>query len=220
MTQTTKILLVDDHQIILDGIRMMLKDAPEMQICGTAHSGKQAMALARKLLPDVVIADISMPGMNGIDLTRELKVLLPRVGVIILSMYTSEDYICRLVGVGANGYLTKQDTTRVELLEAIRAVSTGGEYFSGEVREIITQKYFDRARKGKPNPNQPVQPTPREAEILKLYADGLSNQEIAEKLFISSKTVEAHKNNIMQKFNFKSTVEMVKYAIRHQMTDF
>lgn len=219
MNRNTNILLVDDHQIILDGIRLMLDGAPGLNICGSASDAIQALSMAKTLKPDVVIADISMPGMSGIELTEAIRVTLPETRVIILSMYSSEDYICRMIAAGADGYLTKQNTNRVELLEAIRTVMAGDSYFSGEIREIITQRYFDRARKGKANPGRPVHLTPRETEILKLYADGLSNQEIAEKLFISSKTVEAHKNNIMQKFNFKSTVEMVKYAIRHHMTD-
>ncbi len=213
------VLLVDDHQIILDGIRLMLEKEPGLRIVAASSDPQKAIQLARELDPDIIIADISMPGMNGIDFTHHIRKTPLKAKVIILSMYATEDYICRMIQAGANGYLTKQGTTKVELLNAINAVMEEREYFSPEVQEVIMNNYLGRAKKGNLTEIKPATLTKREQEILKLYAEGCSNQEIAKLLFISLKTVDAHKNNIMQKFNFRSTVDMVKYAIRNKLVE-
>lgn len=214
-----RILLIDDHQIILDGISLMLEGAPGIEICGTTTDAAAGLSLAGKIQPDIIIADISMPGMNGITLAERAAADLPNVKILILSMHTGEDYICSLVKAGVRGYLTKQSTSRQEILHAIKVVMQGDTYFSSDVSKVIMQKYVQQVKPGHNTDIKPTALTPREKDIIALYADGLSNQEIAEKLCISVKTVDAHKNNIMQKFRFKSTVDMVKYAIRNNLSD-
>ncbi len=214
-----KILLVDDHQIILDGIKLMLEGEANFDICGMAEDGKQAFALAKELLPDIIITDISMPHLTGIQLIEQIKKNNLPAKVIILSMYASEDYVCSAIKAGANAYLTKQNTKKSEIIEAIYTVLNGEEYFSPDVSKVIMKNYVEHAKKGSSYELKTTTLTSREKEILKLYAEGFSNQEIADKLSISNRTVDAHKNNIMQKFNFKSTVEMVKFAIRNNLVD-
>ena len=214
-----KILLVDDHQIILDGIKLMLEGEANFDICGMAEDGRQALLLAKELLPDIIITDISMPHLTGIQLIEQIRKENLPAKVIILSMYATEDYICSAIRAGANAYLTKQNTTKAELLAAISAIINNEEYYSPAVSKVIMKNYVEHAKKGGSQDVKSISLTIREKEILKLYAEGFSNQEIAEKLSISNRTVDAHKNNIMQKFEFKSTVDMVKFAIRNNLVD-
>ncbi len=215
---TISILLVDDHQIILDGIKQMLEGEPSICICACAENGKQALALVQEKSPDIIITDVSMPDMNGVELCEHLQKLKLNSKVIILSMYASEDYIFKAIQAGAKGYLTKQDTTKAELISAIHKIVCGEEYYSPAVAGIMMKSYVNQVQKKGSHESKTAQDlTAREREILKLYAEGYSNQEIADKLCISNRTVDAHKNNIMQKFEFKSTVDMVKFAIKNNI---
>lgn len=214
-----KILLVDDHHIILDGIKLMIQDEPNIEISGIAENGKKALELISEIKPDVIITDISMPSMNGIQLIELIRESDNETKIIILSMYATEDYICRAIKAGANAYLTKQDTTKDEIMEAINSTINGDEYYSPAVSKIIMKNYVQKNQKNSGLAVKQNSLTNREKEILILYAEGFSNQEIADKLFISVRTVDAHKNNIMQKFNFKSTVDMVKFAIKNNLID-
>ena len=214
-----KILLVDDHHIILDGIKLMIQDEPNIEISGIAENGKKALELISEIKPDVIITDISMPSMNGIQLIELIRERDNETKIIILSMYATEDYICRAIKAGANAYLTKQDTTKDEIMEAINSTINGDEYYSPAVSKIIMKNYVQKNQKNSGLVVKQNSLTNREKEILILYAEGFSNQEIADKLFISVRTVDAHKNNIMQKFNFKSTVDMVKFAIKNNLID-
>lgn len=217
-----KIILVDDHQIIRDGISNMLKEADDLMLCGTAADYHQALELLKQSSVDVVITDLSLPDRSGIDLIRKIKEKFPLPRILVLSMYVAEDYIFNALKAGANGYLPKQDTTKAELFQAIRTLYKGEQYFSDSIAQVITKAYSQTVKKANV-PDALVKThtlTTREKEILSLYANGLSNQEISEKLNISIRTVETHKNNIMQKFNFRSTVDMVKFAIRNNLADF
>lgn len=215
---TISILLVDDHQIILDGIKQMLEGEPSICICACAENGRQALELAQQNSPDIIITDVSMPDMNGVELCEQIQKLQLNSKVIILSMYASEDYIFKAIQAGAKGYLTKQDTTKAELISAIHKIVDGEEYYSPAVAGIMMKSYVNQVQKKGSHESKTVQDlTAREREILKLYAEGYSNQEIADKLCISNRTVDAHKNNIMQKFEFKSTVDMVKFAIKNNI---
>jgi len=221
MATNIKVILVDDHLIIREGIANMLLETEDICLCGSAADFQQAVELAVNHHPDVVITDLSMPGRSGIDLIRRLSETCPSVRALVLSMYASEDYIFNALKAGAWGYLPKQDTTKSELIKAIRTISGGRQYFSDSIAQVITQ-FYSRSAKKSPAPEQVSKThslTSREAEIIRLYAEGMSNQEIAAKLSISVKTVEAHKNNIMQKFQFRSTVDMVKFAIRNNLAD-
>lgn len=219
MKEKIKVLLVDDHQIIREGLANMLREFEDIEICGDAADAGSALELVAERIPDVVVTDLSMPGRSGIELISRLKDSFDGINVLVLSMYISEDYIFNAIRAGARGYLPKQDTTKAELAKAIRMVSRGEDYFSGSIAQIIAKFYSSSARSSSSPDSRYKQAilTARETEILRLYTEGLSNQEIADKLSISIRTVETHKNNIMQKYNFKSTVDMVKFAIRNRL---
>ena len=219
MNRKIRVLLVDDHQIIRDGLSNMMLEAGDIEVCSCAADAATALEMAGKTNPDVVITDLSMPGRSGIDLIRKMAEKFPAIRVLVLSMYVSEDYIFNALKAGAKGYLPKQDTTKTELLKAVRTVAGGDEYFSDTAAQVISKLYSHNVRSAG-NPESAARKanlTSRETEILRLYTEGLSNLEIADRLNISIRTVETHKNNIMQKYNFKSTVEMVKFAIRNKL---
>ena len=213
-----KILLVDDHKIITNGIQVMLENADGLEWVGCTNDAEEALQLVKCLKPDILITDISMPKLNGIEITRIIREQELPARVLILTMYTFEDFIFSAIQAGANGVLSKQDTTREILLDAIRAVKDGNDYFSPSVSKLVMQSTIKQVRQQSATVfgKAPVL-TPREKDILRLYVEGFTNNEIGERLNISPRTVETHKNNIMQKFSFTSTVEMVKYALRHNL---
>ena len=216
-TKTT-ILLVDDHRIITDGLKIMLSGSDEHELLGCAKNGEEALHLIRCYQPGIVITDISMPGMSGIELMERIKEVSPATRVLVLTMYTFEDFIYSAIRAGAKGVLAKQDTTREVLMDAVSRVFNDEVYFSPSIARIMLNTACENARHIQPGEisKLPVLTT-REKEILRLYVEGFTNQEIATKLNISIRTVETHKSNIMQKFNFKTTVEMVKFAIRNNL---
>ena len=221
MKTKIRVLLVDDHQIIRDGLSNMLKEAADIEVCGGAADIAKALEMVKRTSPDVVITDLSMPGKSGIELIRRIGEKHPDVYVLVLSMYITEDYIFNALKAGAKGYLPKQDTTKAELLKAIRTVARGEEFFSDTVAQVIS-KLYSHSAKSTATPDalaRKANLTSRETEILRLYTEGLSNMEIADRLNISIRTVETHKNNIMQKYNFKSTVEMIKFALKNNIVE-
>ncbi len=213
-----KVLLVDDHQIIRDGVKTMIIDEEDIEFVGCAENGKKALEMIKFRLPDLVISDISMPDMTGIELTAKIKEMNFDTKVLILSMYTTDDYIFNAIQAGAKGILPKQDTTKEMLMEAIRAIFSGSEYFAPSISKKLMSSFLSGIKKGNQTENATKYTlTQREKEILKLYVEGYTNQEVATKLNISVRTVETHKNNIMLKFEFKSTVEMVKFALKNNI---
>ena len=221
MTHLIKIIIVDDHQIIRDGLSNMIQEADDIILAGCASGYDEALRQIKISNPDLVITDLSMPGKSGIELIGKIHELYPHIKILVLSMYVTDDYIFNTLKEGAMGYLPKQDTTKSELLKAIRTVYNGHQYFSDSIAQQIAMSYSKKAKKSA-DMDSAVHShdlTNREREILRLYADGFSNQEISEKLTISIRTVETHKNNIMQKFNFRSTVDMVKFAIRNKLSE-
>lgn len=215
--ETTKIILVDDHQIVRDGIKALLKDEESVEILAEAQSGEEILDLLGKVSPDMLIMDISMPGASGIETAKQVSKSYPQVKLLFLSMFLSEDFILGAINAGAKGYLPK-NTTKEELIQAIISIMQGKDYFNKEVSDIIMQNYVKKAKEKDTAKDFKVILTSREIEILKLFADGLTNQEIAELLFISVRTVESHKTHIMQKLGLKSTVELIKYAIKNNIT--
>jgi DNA-binding NarL/FixJ family response regulator len=214
-----KIILVDDHQLVRDGIKALLGGIPEISIIGEAADGNELLAKLETLKPDLLIMDISLPGISGIELTRKVCSSHPEIKTLILSMYNNEEFIFNALKAGAKGYLPK-NTTRDELLEAIHSVCEGEEFFGKPISETILKSYVKRATdEEKPSERSGEMLTSRELEILKLYAEGFINKEISDKLDISIRTVETHKNHIMRKLGLKSTVEMVKYAIRIKIVE-
>jgi len=215
-----KVLLVDDHQIVRDGIKRILKDESDIELIGSVSSGKEALDFVKCTPPDVVIADLSMPNMSGIELTERLKGLHPSINVLILSMFNNEEYIVSAIQAGAKGYLPKQDSTTEILLEAIRTIANGDEFYSPSISKIVIKSFVNSVKNTSVSDiAKKQQLTSREKEILKLYVEGYTNNEIADKLNLSVFTIKTHKNNIMQKYNFKSTVEMIKFALRNNIVE-
>lgn len=214
-----KVLLVDDHQIVRDGIKALIEDDPSIEIIGEAASGDELEAILSKDRPDIILLDINLPDTTGIELTKKICEQDPDIRILILSMHMSEEFICNAIEAGAKGYLPKT-TSQDELINAIKKIDQGGEYYNNDVSEILLKSYIKKTQNAAKNKQEKqISLTRRENEILKLFAEGLSNQEIADRLFISIRTVESHKNNIMQKLELKSTVELVKYAIRNNIID-
>jgi DNA-binding NarL/FixJ family response regulator len=215
-----KVMLVDDHTIVRDGIKALLTDQDDISIIGEASNGRDLLSLLKVHKPDILLLDISLPDYSGIELCEIVRRDYPGIQVLFLSMYTTEEYIFNAIKAGAQGYLPK-NISQTELLLAIRTISQGSEYFSESISNIILKSYIKKAKNKEPeslNPEESL--SKRELEILKLFAEGFPNPQIAEKLFISTRTVESHKNHIMQKLGLKSTVDLVKFAIRNQIIEF
>jgi DNA-binding NarL/FixJ family response regulator len=214
-----RIILVDDHLLVRTGIANLLNGEMGIEIVGEASDSGEFLSLIDKIQTDIAILDIAMPGMSGIELTRMITENYPSIRILILSMYTSEEFIFNAINAGAKGYLPK-NTSRKELLEAIQAVARGEEYYAESISNVILKSYIKKAKSGpEDSSNKENQLSKRELEVLRLFAEGFSNQEIADKLFISIRTVESHKNHIMQRLELKSSVDLVKFAIRNNMVN-
>ena len=214
-----RIFLVDDHQLVRDGIKALLMSAENLVILGEAASGKECFEKIAGLPPDILILDISLPDTTGIEITKRISAEYPEIRVLILSMYTNEDFIFNAVKAGARGYLPK-NTSREELLSAIETIYAGEEFFSDSISKIMLKSYLRNAKEEENQPQRgPIPLSTREIEILKLFAEGFINKEISDKLDISIRTVETHKNHIMKKLELKSTVELIKFAIRNKIVE-
>lgn len=205
-----RILIADDHAMVRDGVRNLVQQNADVEIVGEASNGQQALELFKNLSPDLVIMDISMPGLNGMDVSKSILSSDPNANIIILSMYDDHDYISRCIEYGVKGYVVKSESG-AELDNAIRAVLNGKNYFSRQAQDIIFKKYSQTVSRKKEN-NSDVNLTKREVEIIKLIAEGLTSQEMADKLFISHRTVETHRANLMKKMNVKNAIELVRKA--------
>ncbi len=215
-----KVLLVDDHKIVRDGIRALLSGQEDIRIYDEAGSGSELFRQLNSGLPDIMLMDISLPDISGIELCERVREQFPLMKVLFLSMYTSEEYIFNAIKAGAQGYLPK-NISQDELLHAIRAVAAGEEYFSESVSNVILKSYIKKAQDKEPeNLTQSSALSKRELEILRLFAEGNTNPQIAEQLYISTRTVESHKNHIMQKLGLKTAVDLIKFAIKHHIIDF
>jgi DNA-binding NarL/FixJ family response regulator len=206
-----RILLAEDHETIRDGLKLLVNSQPDMEIVGEAENGHVALQLAQSLLPDVVVMDVSMPELNGLQATKKLKQKCPQVKVLTLTRHTDDGYLQQLLQAGASGYVLKQSKS-AELLRAIRAVVAGQTYLDPAITEkAVTQiRSGRRAARGAP-PDANL--SDRETEVLRLIAWGYINKEIAARLNLSIKTVEVHKANGMRKMGMKSRVDIVRYAL-------
>jgi two-component system response regulator NreC len=214
-----KIILVDDHQLVRDGIKALLTGIPDLEIIGEASGAGELFRELENLKPDLLIMDISLPEISGIEITKKIRSEYTGIKVLILSMYNSEEFILNSIKAGARGYLPK-NTSRDELLEAIYTINKGEEFFSESISKIMLKSYIKRAANDDQTEDKThAVLTSREIEILKLYVEGLINKEISDKLDISIRTVETHKNHIMRKLGLKSTVELVKFAIRNNIAE-
>ncbi len=208
-----KLILADDHAVVRSGLRMLLQAQPDMEIVGEAESGTQALAQVRSLQPDVILMDIQMPGMNGIEATRQIKETCAETAVLALTMHEDDQYFFEMLQAGASGYLPKRAAPD-ELVRAIRTVSRGDVFLYPSLATRLVQSYVG-GEAGDDSEALVSDLTPREKEVLVLIAEGLTNPEIADKLVISVKTVDRHRENIMRKLNLHSRIDLVKYAIRH-----
>ena len=212
-----KLILVDDHQLVRTGIANLLAGETGFEIIGEAADAKDLFELLRKSQPDITVLDIALPGMSGIEITKKLHNDYPGIRILILSMHTSEEFIFNAINSGARGYLPK-NTSRKELIEAIYAIHRGEEFFAESISNVILKSYIKKAKSdSQDDENNENLLSKREIEVLKLFAEGMTNQEIADKLFISIRTVESHKNHIMARLELKTTVDLVKFAIRNNI---
>lgn len=214
-----QVILVDDHQLIRDGIKSLLQDAQQIEVINEASSAAELFQLLKIHIPDILILDVSLPGMSGIEITKVIQKEYPSIRVMILSMYIGEDFIFNALKAGARGYLHK-NINSYELITAIEELNKGNEYFSTQVSDIILKSFVKKAHSGvKQGEEKEETLTSRELEILKLVAEGFSNPEIAEKLVISIRTVESHKTHIMQKLLLNTIADLVKFAIRNNIIE-
>jgi len=204
-----RILLADDHEIVREGVRAMIERQPGWEICGEASTGREAVAQAENLAPDIVIMDIGMPELNGLDAARQLKKLLPQVEVLIFTANETEEIVRQVFQAGARGYLLKAEASK-HLMPALEMLCKHRTYFSSKVSEMIFSGYMQGRLGG-----EDTELTPRERETVQLIAEGKSNKEIAELFGISVKTVETHRAAIMRKLRLDSFAALVRYAIRN-----
>jgi DNA-binding NarL/FixJ family response regulator len=207
-----RILLADDHTIVRDGLRSLLEKQPDMTVVGEAADGRDSVRLAEELAPDVVVMDIAMPNMNGIEATRRIMASNPHRAVVILSMHQDESYVLRSLKAGARGYLLK-DSLRSDVIDAIRTVSQGRSFLTRKVSRLMQEDYIRQME------NRGIEDsydllTDREREILQLVAEGRTNKEVAGMLNISLTTVETHRTHILQKLDLHSIPELILYAVR------
>jgi DNA-binding NarL/FixJ family response regulator len=207
-----RVLLADDHKLMRAGLRLVVDQQGDLTVVGEADDGREALELAKSLKPDVVVMDIGMPNLNGIEATRQIVEARPEAGVVMLSMHSDEGYVLRALGAGARGYLLK-DSATADLVQAIRAVAEGKSFFSPAVSKVLLQDYVRKLRRTGAEDSYDLL-SPREREVLQLVAEGKSNKEVANHLNLSVYTVETHRAKIMQKLNLKGVPELILYAVR------
>jgi DNA-binding NarL/FixJ family response regulator len=211
-----KILLVDDHQLIREGIESMLRDTRDIKVIGSVPSGEEAINEVRNNRPDVILMDIMMGGMTGIEATRWIKEDDSTIKVILVTMEISKDYVSAGIKSGVDGYLPK-DVDKGTLIQAIHTVHKGERFFNDAIMKLVFEDFYTHEKLKPKDTKLPNDLTKREFEVLGLVASGKTNKEIAEYLFISIKTVETHKAHIMDKLGLRNTTELVKYAIKHNI---
>jgi DNA-binding NarL/FixJ family response regulator len=220
------VLLADDHDILRQGLKMLLSMQPEMQVVGEARTGREAVALAREFMPDVVVMDITMPDMDGLEACKLIRSHQPATQVLMLTMHESEEYFLQALHMGASGYLVKKAAPS-DLQMAINSIAQGGAFLYPGLAKALIRSYLDFPTSETPTPHdhETVNTsslaralkllTPREIEILKLVAEGRTNQEIADKLTLSIKTVQTHRANVMEKLELRDITHLVRFAVRH-----
>ncbi len=216
MTRKIHILVADDHTLLRNGIRAIIEDQPDIVIVGEADNGREAVRLAAQLHPNVVLMDIAMPLLNGLEATRQIKREQPEINVLILTMYDHEEYFRQVLEVGASGYIVKKAAAS-ELVSAIRAVNNGEAVLSPTITRLLLDDYL-RKENNKPEAN-PDALSPREREVLQLIAEGKTSREVADILHLSVKTVQSHRANLMQKLDLHDRGDLIKYAIQKKIIE-
>lgn len=207
-----RVILAEDHTIVRQGLRLLLEQSDDIKVIAEAEDGREAVKKTEQLKPDIVLMDISMPILNGIEATRQIKKKFPDIKVLILTMHTTEEYISQILHAGASGYLVKKSAHH-ELLSAIKAIQKGNSYLSPLVSKKVVDEYLQKT-KDDIKKDRYEKLTTREREVLQLIAEGKANKEIAELLFLSIKTVETHKAHLMEKLNLHTTTDLIKYALQ------
>jgi len=210
-----KVLLVDDHAIIREGLRSLLEKQPDIEVVADTDDGRKALELVRELSPDIVIMDVTMPRLGGIEATRQITGEFPDVKVIALSIHSRRRFVADMLSAGAAGYILKECLFD-ELVAAIQAVAAGGRYLSPRITEVVVDDYVKRLSSGAEAPSASL--TSREREVLQLVAEGKSTKQIALELHVSTKTIEANRRQIMEKLGMHSVAELTKYAVREGLT--
>jgi two-component system response regulator NreC len=207
-----RVLLADDHAIVRKGLSALLDGEPGFEAIAEVADGREALAKVEELQPDVVLMDISMPGLNGLEATRQIRQQFPEIKILILSMYATEEYIFQALQAGASGYVVKNSAV-TDLIAAIRAIQDGDSYLSPSISKMVISEYIHNHATGNGGDRYDTL-TSREREVLQLIAEGHSTREIAELLFISEKTVRAHGSALREKLDISSTARLTQYAIR------
>jgi DNA-binding NarL/FixJ family response regulator len=210
-----RILVADDHGIVRKGLRFLLERQPGMEVVGEASEGREAVRLCEDLAPNVVIMDVAMPQLNGIDATAQIVKNNPGIGIVILSMHADESYLVRALSAGAKGYLLK-DSAEVDLVRAVQVVAQGRPFFSPQIAQSLLEDYVKTLQQRGLQDSYELL-TDREREVLQLLAEGKSNKEVATILDLSTYTVETHRTNLMHKLNLHNTAEIVLYAVRKKI---
>lgn len=205
------IVLADDHHIVRQGLRMLLETDPEFAVVGEEADGLKVVDLVKRVSPDVLVLDLMLPGLNGLEITRQIAGLSVKTRVIILSMHADETYVLEALRNGASGYILK-DANPAEMLQAVREVSAGRRYLSRPLSDRAIEAYAEKAQAAPPDPYETL--TDREREIMQLTAESSSNTEIAARLGISPRTVETHRANLMRKLGLQSQTDLIRYALR------
>lgn len=211
----TRVLLADDHGVLRKGVRFVLEQDRAIQIVGEANDGREAVRLAEQLRPDVIIMDIAMPVLNGIEATAQIMRKERQAGIIILSMYSDEEYLVRALSAGAKGFLLK-DAAEPDLVRAVRAVALGKPFFSPPIVEMLLDDYVQRLQRENLQDSYDLL-TEREKEVLALLAEGKTNKDVAALLSLGVSTIDTHRTNLMQKLRLHNTAELVLYAVRKKI---
>ncbi|HOM82347.1 MAG TPA: response regulator transcription factor [Armatimonadota bacterium] len=212
MSDKIRLLLADDHAILRSGLRLLLSEQPDMEVVGEAADGEEAIEKTRELNPDILLLDITMPGVGGLEVLERIKKECPQVRVVVLTMHDDESYMERVMASGGSGYVLKK-AADTELISAIRAVHQGGVYLHPSMTRALVNQLQRRSAAQERQSRLESKLSEREREVLKLIAEGYTNKEIADMIFLSVKTVETHKAHIMDKLELRSRAELVRYAL-------
>src|SRR5438309_248945 len=218
MNSKITVLLADDHTVVREGLRTLLDATPDIKVVGEAETGRRAVQLAQTLQPDVVVMDVVMPQLNGVEATRQILRDVPNCKVLVLSSYSEDDKVAQLIEHGATGYLVKQAATN-DLVKAIREARKGNAFFSPSISRRLLEQCRDSYMKGKVVKKKSDHLTSREAEVLQLIAEGYANKQIADVLGISIKTVEKHRQQLMDKLDIHETASLTRYAIARKVIE-
>ena len=210
MDPKLRVLIAEDHQTVRDGVKLLIDSQPDMEVVGEAGDGEVAIQEATRLMPDILLMDISMPNLNGLKATKRLRSVRPNIKILILTRHTDDGYLQQLIGAGASGYVLKQSAP-TELINAIRTIAAGNAYLDPSLTRKVMGGYVNRASSMRGETKGEL--SDRETEVLRLISFGYSNKEIGAKLALSVKTIEAHKANAMRKLGISSRIDIVKYAI-------